>query len=155
MDSSSPLAQDAPSVPEMFLAADQWSPRFQSTFFTIKMDTFESCRHPPTSSEPGDIPLGKGTFPAYYFKIDVCSGHMRHSVLRRYSQFEWLLSKVLIQATVHGMPPKTWICQFQDEAFAKNRLGHLREFLEGFLSQPGIAKDLHVVAFLELNRFAQ
>jgi len=38
--------------------------------------------------------------------------------------------------------------------FAKNRLEQLREFLEGFLSQPGIAKDPRVVAFLELDRFA-
>jgi PX domain len=157
MDSPHAIAQEAPCLPEMFLAADQWSPRFQGTFFTVKMETFDFCRdHPPESStESSDIPAGKGTFPAYYYKIDVCSGHAKHSVLRRYSQFDWLVSKVSLRTNVAEMPPKSWICQSQDKAFAKNRLEQLREFLEGFLSQPGIAKDPRVVAFLELERFAK
>ena len=157
MDSLHAIAPDAPCLPEMFLAADQWSPRFQSTFFTVKMETMDLCgaRPPESSTEPSRIPPGKNTFPAYYFKIVVFSGHAKHSVLRRYSQFDWLVSKVSIGTNTPKMPPKAWICQPQDKAFAKNRLEQLREFLEGFLSQPGIAKDPRVVAFLELDRLAR
>ncbi len=150
------LASDASKLPEMFLAADQWSSRFQSTFFTVKMDSFELRREPPPGSltEPSGMPQGNGTFPAYYYKIDVCSGHAKHSVLRRYSQFNWLGSRVPMRASVPEMPPKTWICQPQTNEFAKIRMEQLLEFLVGFLCQPGIAKDPSVVAFLELQRFA-
>jgi PX domain len=150
------LAQDVLGPPEMFLAADQWSPRFQGTFFTVKLDTFEllSDVSHESSAETSGIPRGRGSFPAYYYKIDVFSGHARHSVLRRYSQFDWLVSTAPARANCPELPPRTWVCQPQSAAFAKNRMEQLREFLEAYLSQPGIAKEPSVVAFLELHRFA-
>ncbi len=148
--------QDVVSPPEMFLAADQWSPRFQNTFYTVKMDTFELREvSPESSAETAGMPPGKGSFPAYYYKIDVLSGHARHSVLRRYSQFDWLISTAPMRANGPEKPPKSWVCQPQSAAFAKNRMEQLREFLEAYLSQPGIAKEPSVVAFLELHRFAK
>jgi hypothetical protein len=147
----------AASAPEAFLASDQWSPRFENTFFTVKFKSFELVTLPPESGEPSSAFKGKGMFPAYYYKIDVCCGHAKHSVLRRYSQFAWLVSRVPPDTRPNApeMPPKTWICQPQDAAFAQNRLEQLREFLEDFLQRPGIATDSNVVAFLELERFAR
>jgi hypothetical protein len=148
----------AASAPEAFLASDQWSPRFENTFFTVKLESFELIQSPPEESD--DTPKlvkGKGVFPAYYYKITVCCGHAKHIVLRRYSQFAWLLSQVPpdTRPDAPEIPPKTWICQPQDAGFAQNRLEQLREFLEEFLQRPGIATDSNVVAFLELERFVQ
>lgn len=149
--------ESASSVPEAFLASDQWSPRFENTFFTVKHEGFELVQSSPEPDEPSDMFKGKGVFPAYYYKIDVCCGHAKHTVLRRYSQFAWLVSKVPrdTRPDAPEMPPKTWICQPQDATFAQNRLEQLQEFLEGFLQRPGIAADSAVVAFLELERFVR
>ena len=145
------------SIPKMFLASDQWSPRFEETFFTVKMNGYELLRSPPESAESSRVAKGKGTFPAYYYKIDVCCGHVKHTVSRRYSQFDWLVSHVSSHQwpNLPALPPKTWICQLQDATFAMHRLEQLREFLEDFLSQPGIATDPSIVAFLELEHFAK
>ena len=142
--------------PSAFLASDQWSPRFEATFFTVKLENFELARAPPQSDEHSRFLFhGKGTFPAYYYKIDVFCGHAKHSVLRRFSQFAELVSKVPhdTRPDAPELPPKTWICQPQDAPFAQNRLEQLREFLERFLQRPGIATDPIVMEFLELERF--
>lgn len=142
--------------PSAFLASDQWSPRFENTFFTVKLGSFELLSSPPESDEPSGVFKGKGAFPAYYYKIDVCCGHAKHTVLRRYSQFVWLVSTVPrdTRPDAPEMPPKTWICQPQDDIFAQNRLEQLRDFLGEFLQRPRIATDPTVTAFLELERFA-
>ena len=146
-----------PSIPQMFLASDQWSPRFEGTFFTVKVNGYDLLRSPPESVGSSRVASGKGTFPAYYYKIDVCCGHAKHTVSRRFSQFDWLVTNVSSHnwPNLPVLPPKTWICQSQDARFAMHRLEQLRDFLEEFLSQPGIATDSSVVAFLELDRFAK
>jgi len=140
----------------MFLASDHWSPRFENTFFTVKMEAFELQTSHPAGNEPLGVAQGKGTFPAYYYKIDVCCGHSKHSVLRRFSQFVWLVSKVQPDKPPDApqLPPGTWICQSQNAAFARNRLEQLREFLQTFLQRPEVASHPVVAAFLELDKFA-
>ena len=146
-----------PSIPKMFLASDQWSPRFEGTFFTVKMKGYELLRSLPESAESSRVAKGKGTFPAYYYTIDVCCGHAKHTIQRRFSQFDWLLSHIPSHnwPNLPTLPPKTWICQSQDAKFAMHRLEQLGEFLGEFLSQPGIATDPSVVEFLELEQFAK
>ena len=145
------------NLPAMFLASDQWSPRFENTFFTVKMEGFELIRSIPTSDESSTVSAGKRTVPAYYYKVDVCCGHTKYTVLRRYSQFVWLASMVPPDDSPEApeMPPKSWICQRQDDVFAQNRLEQLRDFLEHLLQRPGRATDASVVAFLELEKCAR
>lgn len=140
------------TIPEMFLAADNWSPRFENTFFTVKLESFELLQSDPETITSSVLSKGKGNFPAYFYKIDVLCGHERQSVLRRYSQFDWLASVVRADAE---MPPKTWICQMQNDSFAQNRLEQLREFLDELLATPGVAKEPAVIAFLALDSFGK
>lgn len=144
------------NAPRAFLASDQWSPRFETTFFTVKMESFELRTSYPQDDSP-DVPKGKGTFPAYYYKIDVYCGHAKHSVLRRYSQLVWLVSNVPRDNRPDSpeMPPGTWICQPQNAAFAQNRLEQLRDFLQAFLQRPEVASHPLVAAFLELDKFGR
>lgn len=94
----------------MFLAHDQWSPRFEQHFFTIQIVAAESHTSEPASSIPqlinspaylgrksasvrSSIP-GKSNHPAYYYKIQVSMGRDRIVVYRRYSQFQWLYEQL-------------------------------------------------------------
>ena len=93
-----------PTVPEMFLVSGQWSPRFENTFFTVKLDGFELLESEPEETGPTILSKGKGTFPAYYYKITVFCGHAKHTVRRRYSQFDWLVSSVPPDRRVRHSP---------------------------------------------------
>lgn len=142
------------STPVMFLTAEMWSPRYENTFYTIKMEKFELISSPQEWMKAPSLIKGKTSFPAYYYKIDVCCGHASHSVLRRYSEFVWLRKTLESTIQIPEMPPGTCFFQAQDDKFAQNRLEQLRDFLEGFLQCPGVSSDTAVVSFLELTSLA-
>jgi PX domain len=159
----------------MFLPQDFWSPRYDSTFYTVKLEGFERLTElPPSSSSAGTVLVpGKTNVPAYYYKVVVYREHKRKTLLRRYSQFKWLYSQLLAHPPVPpavvsknnnnqqqqyddtnpirlsssaGCPFQWW----QDDAFAAHRLEDLTEFLSATLGRPGYARHPAVVAFLEL-----
>ena len=147
----------------LFLSFESWSPRFDSNFYTIKMEHKESLSSIPTTSErPEQVP-GKHHHPAYYYIINVFRERQQHSVFRRYSQFQWLYDE--LQKSNHTQPshsdeerippmvfpPKTCPWQTQDEDFAQNRLEELREFLTDALKRPGVASHPAVKQFLLLS----
>jgi hypothetical protein len=91
-------------TPEMYLAFEDWSPRFETIFYSFKIESFElrtslpsasssSSRSSSVSAGPISVP-GKTTLPAYYYKIKVLCGHKSRIVLRRYSQFRWLYDRL-------------------------------------------------------------
>ena len=149
------------SSPELlFLSFESWSPRFDSNFYTIKMDYKESLSSAPAIESPDAIP-GKHHHPAYYYKVDVFREKQQHSVLRRYSQFQWLYDQLQKHSQVQQrdeeeippmvFPPRTCPWQSQNEAFAQNRLEELRDFLTDALRRPRVASHPAVKHFLQLS----
>jgi PX domain len=162
----------------MFLPKDQWSPRFETTFYSVKIEGYEQLMTapPPATRRGGQIPLpsGKSSFPAYYYKVVVYRGHHKTTVLRRYSQFKWLYDQLhkafysrasssqqsTATRTASGtmqpfpsLPPGTCPWDRQDDSFAACRQDELAELLTAMLVlRPGTnACHPAVVAFLELN----
>jgi len=143
-----------------------WSPRFDANFFSLKMEQTELLQSAPNDdstahSNAMQVP-GKEKYPAYYYQIDIFREKKQHSVLRRYSQFQWLYQQLLVQykqSLASGapptepmvFPPKTCPWQTQDDEFAENRLEQLFEFLTDALKRPGVASHGAVVKFLELD----
>jgi hypothetical protein len=157
------------TVPIMYLAHEDWSPRFESTFYTVKMNGYELYNNKsslPHSSSPSSLAFssssaaigGKTNFPAYYYKISVFCGHQSRTVLRRFSQFEWLYQNLPPSITHYDeplmLPPKTsCICQPQTDSFAQNRMEQLQDFLRDVLIRRGAAEHDAVAIFLELETF--
>ncbi|KAG7339142.1 PX domain containing protein [Nitzschia inconspicua] len=148
------------SVPVMYLAYEDWSPRFETTFYTIRIDGYELVTTTSATATMTTTSLrngGKTNLPAYYYKIAVFCGHHRRTVLRRYSQFEFLykhLPMPVIQYDneILALPPKSpCLCQPQNDAFAQNRMEQLQEFLRDVLIRRGAAQHDAVAKFLELE----
>jgi hypothetical protein len=144
----------------MYLPKDVWSPRYDSTFFTIKLEGKQLLSEPPE----GHPDLGgKATFPAYYYNVVIFQEHNKKSLQRRYSEFKWLYDQVskspppttaeeAPNAEPIRMPPGTCpLFQWQNEAFAQNRCEALSEFLSDLLERPGYAAHPAVVRFLDLG----
>jgi hypothetical protein len=151
------------NVPVMYLAYEDWSPRFERTFYTIKFDGYELIESQSTditTTIPTNI-KGKTNLPAYYYKIKICCGHQVHTIHRRYSHFKWMYQNLPKSITSPQeeeppvvFPPGTWICQPQNnDAFATNRSQQLEEFLRDVLGRRGAARHDTVATFLELNTF--
>ena len=96
--------------PVMYLEYGDWSPRYQDTFYTVRLRHFELCNSPPTAADdtattarvPKTTLGGKTNFPAYYYKVEVfCGRRDPRAVFRRYSQFKWLYEK-LTRNTIAG-----------------------------------------------------
>ena len=142
--------QERAVAPVMYLAHEQWSRRYEKTFYTVKLEAFELLSSaPPIGPSVG----GKSNLPAYYYRIDVFCGHATRAVFRRYSNFLWLYKQLSrdIRRESLVMPPGTCYCLPQDEIFARNRLEQLREFLRDVLEMPGCASHPSMIDFLELN----
>jgi PX domain len=141
---------------EMYLAQEDWSPRFEHTFFTVCMEGYEFLKSPPAATDTNPLIGGKTSMPAYYYKVKVFCGHESHTVLRRYSHFEWLYKQLPRDVTMSDepllFPPGSW-CQPQNDQFAQHRLEQLRDFLRDALPRPGVAKLEAVANFLELDSF--
>ena len=139
---------DKPAAPPvMYLAYEHWSPRYETTFYTVKIDGCESLQSAPSSSAS----CGRNSnHPAYYYKLDIFCGHKTRSVFRRYSEFRWLYNR-LPKSNHVALPPGTCFWYPQDETFAQNRLDQLREFMLDILHQPNFASHPAIIDFLELN----
>lgn len=168
-----------------FLQKEDWSPRFESTFFTISMDTREIHNTVP----PVEIPLtssqdscttvnslyykGKETFPAVYFNVKVQCVHQVLILPRRYSQFRQLYDEVCSsppppnshqQTTLNNsnkdedklsFPPKTCYFQSVDEEFLDVRQEELYNFMVMLLKRAGYANHPSVIDFLKLDIFTK
>lgn len=166
----------------MYLPKDFWSPRYDSTFFTVKIEGFELLTSAPPAAATSDATIiipSKGTFPAYYYKVVVYREHKRKTLLRRYSQFQWLFRQLIAHPPISPSPPisvsseeqqhfvndiatgtpirqlmpAAVVCRFQwwqDDAFAATRMEDLSDFLTAVLERPGYAGHDAMKAFLEL-----
>jgi hypothetical protein len=151
----------SPTAPRMFLAFENWSPRFEKHFFTFQMQSVGLQSSAPSSNSSDETTTssdmvvvgGKENHPAYYYRIDIYCGHERATIYRRYSQFYWLYKTLAPFGRDEPliMPPGSCFWRSQDDAFAKNRMGQLSEFLEDALKRPDMASHPAVFSFLELG----
>lgn len=146
------------ATPEMYLAHEDWSPRFEKTFYTVKMEGYEFLQSLPATTTANPSIGGKNNFPAYYFNVKIFCGHESRVVQRRYSQFKWLHEQLQRSISHEGeplmLPPGSW-CQPQNDDFAQNRSELLKDYLRDALVRKGVAKHDAVVRFLELDSFAE
>lgn len=150
----------------VYMPNDTWSPRYDSTFYTVKLNGFELV-HDTLPSDGIDrirVP-GKTNLPAYYYRVDVYRSHERMTLLRRYSQFQWLYHELMancdtssssssatLEAPLHF--PSAVVCRFQwwqDDAFAMTRMQDLAVFLSSALVRPNCSRLLAVRIFLALQ----
>jgi PX domain len=149
----------------VYLPNDTWSPRYDSTFYTVKLNGFELV-HDALPSDDGIDTIrvpGKTNLPAYYYRVDVYRRHERTTLLRRYSQFQWLYHElmtscdtssagILDNAPLHF--PSAVVCRlqwWQDDAFAMTRMQDLAVFLSSALVRPNCSRLLAVRIFLSLQ----
>lgn len=146
----------------MYLPPDQWSSRFDSTFFSVRIESARKCDSRPNLKEGIG---GRTHTPAVYYELVVSCEHKKIVLLRRYSNFRWLYEQVKDFQPPHmegdftvyeplGMPPGTCFLQPQDDAFILNRKGELAFFVGDLLSRPGYAEHPAVVLFFELDSFS-
>mmetsp|Transcript_10607 Transcript_10607/g.13432 ORF Transcript_10607/g.13432 Transcript_10607/m.13432 type:complete len:152 (+) Transcript_10607:144-599(+) len=149
-----------------YLSKKDWSPRYESTFFTVSLDCRKVYTSPPLSNNNSDDTSftegGKNSFPAIYFLIKVKCGYAEHVCPRRYSQFELLYHDIcdnpptntsVDQVRCIRMPPKTCVFQSIDDDFLDVRQQELYDFLESILVLPGCADHPNVKNFLCLDKF--
>uniref|UniRef100_A0A7S2A771 PX domain-containing protein n=1 Tax=Trieres chinensis TaxID=1514140 RepID=A0A7S2A771_TRICV len=149
-----------------YLDPKDWSPRFDETFFTIKLESWEVMRSPPERFVGLPKVGGKTDHPAVYYTIRVLCGRSELTCPRRYSEFRWLYEQLRASppVPVEGsddrkpvpFPPRT--CLFhdsRDEDFLNNRLERLCDFIGYMLRQPGFADHPAMVSFLELESISQ
>ena len=146
----------------MYLEHEDWSPRYQDTFYTVRLDHFELFASLPNTTAVDDPPPGKTNFPAYYYKIEiVCGRHDPKVIFRRYSQFKWLYETLPRNITAGSVndeslsfpPGSSCFCRPQNDEFARNRSEQLREFLREALTRRDVASHDAVALFLELDGF--
>lgn len=143
----------------LFLPKDQWSARFDSTFYTVKIEGKQRLTAPPDKSVPASIG-GKTNFPAWYYRVVVYREHGKEEHLRRYSHFQWLYEQLIAnpssdeqlsglnEITFPGSCPMT----IQNDAFAQGRMEVLADFLNDVLSRPGYASHPAVLTFLDIDQ---
>jgi len=151
------LDEAASTSPKLlYLPKDTWSPRYDSTFYTVKLEGKQKL------SELPEVPSaigGKSNLPAYYYEVAVYREHDKKTVLRRYSQFNWLYEQLIASPPQDEQPPDAGpirlpgACplQWQDDKFAQTRLGRLMDFIGDTLARPGYASHPAVLSFLELD----
>ena len=149
----------------MYLSESRWSPRFETQFFTIRMNAYTTLDKPPSSSDHDDT-FGGGTndecslfcnhhntkFPAVYYKIEVLRGNTHHTCFRRYSQFLHLCDMIDATGEMHRLlPPKTLLFHKDSPQFLDERMEGLYKFLTDALLRPECVNNKWVEAFLELS----
>ncbi len=145
--------------PVMYLEYDDWSPRYQDTFFTVRLEDFELLTSSPAATPqlPPNHLGGKSTFPAYYYRIKVfCGRHPPRIIFRRYSQFKWLYDNLPNYSNSGTNFPTGGGCFFcvpNSESVAKSRQAGLKDFLEVALVMRENASSDCVAQFLELDSF--
>ena len=99
-----------------YLNPEDWSPRFDSTFYTVRLTNSEVCSEMPCSPSTSDEKNGhqkaaaisngarrtssrvhrrrgiggRSSHPAVYYCLQIQCGHRTHTIWRRYSQFRSL-----------------------------------------------------------------
>jgi hypothetical protein len=148
----------------MFLPESKWSPRYETQFYTIRMNTYTTLAKPTPSSSSDhddDTTFGndecslcnqKNKFPAVYYKIEVLRGNTQHTCLRRYSQFVYLCNKIDATGELRRhLPPKAGLFHKDSPEFLEQRMKELYKFLMNVLTRPECVNDKWVEAFLELR----
>lgn len=178
----------------MFLPEDKWSPRFDKQFYTIRMNKYVSLKGPPTPTSDDTnskihqfgkddnndccsiLPIcnnTKQTYPATYYEIEVLRGNQVHKCLRRYSQFEYLCKKMMLDFIKKSpiamnreieemtleikktFPPKTIALiqnnKLTDDKFLNERREALYNWLRGLLIRQECVNNEVIKQFLELN----
>ena len=120
-----------------YLSKEDWSPRFENTFFTVSLDTRTTYSNSPSSTTSSQSPSshptqnysfllgGNNSFPAVYFNLKVQCGHQEHICPRRYSQFRKLYDDLR-----HTKP-------VQESQGRQNRRGNVDKNTDRF-------RDLHI-----------
>mmetsp|Transcript_1703 Transcript_1703/g.3628 ORF Transcript_1703/g.3628 Transcript_1703/m.3628 type:complete len:159 (-) Transcript_1703:1051-1527(-) len=155
----------------MFLPEDQWSPRYEKQFYTIRMKKYTTLHNPSeiikeaNNADPyeddddacqlfGFCNNNKKKYPAVYYEIEVMSGTTIHTCLRRYSQFH-LLCKQLDPNGDMGLkkilPPKTAPFRKLSNTFLEERMSALHAFLGDLLIRQECVNNPLIEQFLELN----
>lgn len=143
--------------PVMYLEYDDWSPRYQETFYTVRIEGFQLLASPPEASFqlPHNQLGSKNTFPAYYYEIKVfCGRHPPRIVYRRYSQFKWLYKNIsALSKSDISLPSgrSCFLCAPSTESVAKERTCAFKDFLEEALVRRDIASSEVAAQFLELD----
>ena len=140
----------------LYLPKDSWSPRYDSTFYTVKLEGKQKLSELP--AVPSAIG-GKSNLPAYYYEVTVYREHEKKSMLRRYSHFKWLYEQLIWNPPQDEQPsdtkpirlPGACPLQWQDDNFAQTRLERLMDFIDDTLARPGYASHPAVLTFLELD----
>uniref|UniRef100_A0A7S1FWZ9 PX domain-containing protein n=1 Tax=Corethron hystrix TaxID=216773 RepID=A0A7S1FWZ9_9STRA len=93
-----------------FLAPDHWSPRYGSSFFTIKMKEYKTIEH-KSSCDFDTLKCGNTAYPAIYYSVCVTRGDNSERIMwRRYSQFLWLFNCMnklpFLESPLKALPPK-------------------------------------------------
>mmetsp|Transcript_8251 Transcript_8251/g.23741 ORF Transcript_8251/g.23741 Transcript_8251/m.23741 type:complete len:184 (+) Transcript_8251:291-842(+) len=172
-----PSNDDAPRN-QLYLSRDDWSPRFDSSFFTVEIESYEKLSYPPPAEhDQASVIQCKTSHPAYYYQISVFCEHEKWIVPRRYSQFQWMRNQLCktkgtptngnnstTRTRNHGnavatenppLPTGTCFFEVQNASFAQRRQQQLNDFLDDILTQPGNSFHGAVVTFLELDRHNQ
>ena len=151
-------------MPVMYLPKDQWSPRFDSTFFSVKIESTQTCSSLPNVREGIG---GKTNTPAVYYEVAVFCEHRKITFLRRYSNFKWLYTQLKAspppplevedelyrESPPLSMPPGTCFFHSQDDAFVAKRKEQLYDLVDDVLSRPGYPKHPAVILFFALDSF--
>ena len=141
----------------MYLPKTEWSPRFDSTFFTVTVESTRVVQEPIDVSVPETI-QGRNHYPAYYYELAIHRGRERTIIWRRFSHFKWLHQQLKANPPTESQPSDaisfpagTCFYQKQDDQFAQSRLLMLGDWLNDVLVRPGCASHPAVMAFLELR----
>lgn len=145
-----------------YLSQEDWSPRFGSDFFTVKLASRSTLTcSPPSNQNDSHQPKGNNGFPAIYFNVSVHCARKEYSISRRYSQFRELFNEIVAnppetttKTTQHEIPfpPRTCLFQSIDEDFLDLRQEDLLSFMDNILKRPGYVDLPCVKAFLEMDQ---
>ena len=143
-----------------YLPKEKWSPRFDSTFFTIDFGPQIKCDIPPKKIDFSSLG-GNSDHPALYYEVNILSGRQSRTLLRRYSQFYHVYKELQTNPTPENakdpikqtlsIPPRTCLFQRVDEDFLIERKNGLESFLKDLLGRPGYIDHPSVQAFLEIE----
>lgn len=142
----------------LYLPRSQWSPRFEDSFYTVRVEGFERCNSAPARSS--ETVRGHSHHPAFYYKVVLHRGTTSQEMWRRFSQFVWLYRQVQTSPPppIEGAPlpetlrlPPGTCWPFQSQDLATKRVELLSCFLDDMLSRPGYASHPAVLTFLEMH----
>ena len=153
-----------------YLPENEWSPRYETSFFTISLRTRTVYdTHPPHTGIDHNTARNRH-HPAVYFNLKVKCGKKENVCPRRYSQFRNLYDELRRDPPVQSkhtlsrtskavpdecaqlplIPPKTCFFSKLDDEFLNTRQEELYTFLDECLKRPDYSKHPSIRQFLEL-----